>query len=272
MEKIRFIDSGARNAVENMATDEALAASIARQRNFAYLRFYQWNPATLSFGYNQQIEKLVDIDAARAMGFEIVRRMSGGKMVFHNLELTFSLGLTAETIVSHTGKSATFLDMFKFAIEPIVEALSLCHVPARFSSAREMRHTSANNIHCYAAAAGHSIFADDRKLVGAAGIFRQNCLIIHGSIPLKATFPPGELFTGKSRPDAGVTMAALYDYLSVTEANGIPMACAMAYAGKLGFELNHSSLSQEEQVMADNLAATKYSNLFWKNNTELETS
>lgn len=79
MQHLRFINSPALSGPENMAIDEALGKSLAARRDFAYLRFYRWNPPTLSFGYNQRIEKLVDIDAVNNAGIGIVRRMSGGE-------------------------------------------------------------------------------------------------------------------------------------------------------------------------------------------------
>lgn len=266
MQNFRFINSGRLAAANNMAIDEALSNSLARQRDFAYLRLYQWAPASLSFGYNQNVDKHIDVSLARQQGYGLVKRMSGGKMVFHNDELTFSLGFTAEQIVAHLRKSATFLEMFIFAIEPLLLALNQVGVPARFSSPRETRQHSLNNLHCYAAAAGHSIFAGEKKLIGAAGIFRHNCLVIHGSIPITGTFPVAEIFKSNSPPNADVHMASLSEYLGEEKIANLPDIIANCFAQHSGLPLVLDSLTKVEVEMADILAEKKYSDLSWKNN------
>lgn len=260
---LRFIDSGALGAAANMACDEALASVLAQRRDYGYLRFYQWLPASLSFGYNQRIERLVDTEATDKAGFGIVRRMSGGKMVFHNAEHTFALGLTSEFIKAKIGRAATFLDMFKFSIEPLVEALVEIGVPARFSSSREMQHTSANNLHCYAAAAGHSVYAGPHKLIGAAGVFRNECLIIHGSIPINSSFPPAEIFIGSNNPSADVSMAALRNFVDEEQIARLPQLVAQTYARSLGVELLNDSLNPEEKILTEKLSTEKYTDLNW---------
>lgn len=263
MKFFRFIDSGSLDGAANMAVDETLARTLAQHRDHGYVRFYRWMPPTLSFGYNQHIEKLIDLDMAAQRGFDIVRRMSGGKMVFHNNELTFSVGLTAEFINMRLDRAATFLEMFKFAVEPIIEALVKHGVPARFSSSREIMKTSENHLHCYAAAAGHSIFAGQHKLIGAAGIFRDNCMVAHGSIPISSSFPPDELFLGVINPQANIEIASLQDFIENSAINNLPGAIAEAYGQKFNLPLKKEALTEHEVFIANDLAKEKYGNLNW---------
>ncbi len=260
---LRFIDSGAGDAAANMALDESLAWHLARQHQCGYIRFYRWEPPALSFGYNQRIERLVSIEAIKNSGIGIVRRMSGGKMVFHADEHTFSLGLTAEFIRTAIGNSATFLEMFKFAVEPMVTALIGQGVPARFSSAREMSAGKGNHLHCYAAAAGHSIFAGQHKLIGAAGVFRDECLIIHGSIPISISKPPDHLFNCEHRSSLDVDMASLSDFLTPEAITRLPVAIAQIYAASFSCQIQNSLPDHEEITMAAKLALEKYANLNW---------
>mgnify|MGYP000851938984 FL=1 len=257
---LRFIDSGPRSAVENMAVDEALAISAGQNRDFACLRFYRWRPYALSFGYNQSLEKLVDLNAVSDSGLGIVRRMSGGKMVFHADEHTFSLVLTLELIKDKCPEARTFLDMFRFAIEPLVHSLVDLGVPARFSSAREMSSGRGNHLHCYAAAAGHSVFAGQHKLIGAAGVFRNDCLIIHGSIPISIVSPPEKVFLSENRRDLTVKMASLNEFISDQNIQKLPAATAGHYAAALGCKLSESELNETEKQLAENLFP-RYSSL-----------
>src|SRR5947199_849284 len=73
----------------NMAIDEALLDSVARGGPPA-IRFYTWRPATLSLGVNQPVGE-VDREACTRLGFDVVRRPTGGRAVLHQHELTYSL-------------------------------------------------------------------------------------------------------------------------------------------------------------------------------------
>lgn len=249
----------------NMAIDELLAGTLTDRSYSAYLRFYQWQPATISFGYNQKIDRLIDIEAARACGIDLVRRMTGGKMVFHNFELTFSLGLAGDFIEQAIGRGKPFLDMFMLAVSPLVDGLKNIGVPARFASSREMQHTSSS-LHCYATAAGHSIYADNRKLVGAAGVFRNNCLTVHGSIPVSASFPPEHIFTGEKKVSQNVNMAALKDFCTPGQICDLPQTVARSYSELLNLEMIKQPLDNSELAEAAKIADHKYSDLFWKAN------
>ena len=81
--KCRFIDTGFNDAFTNMAIDEALLNS-----NVPVLRVYGWKPA-VSLGYNQNLDG-INLDYCKENNIGIVRRLTGGKAVFHDLELTYS--------------------------------------------------------------------------------------------------------------------------------------------------------------------------------------
>ncbi len=265
MKTLRFINSGAADGATNMAIDEALALSLARSRDFAYIRFYQWQPPTLSFGYNQNIAELIDAETARQLGLGLVRRMSGGKMVYHADELTFSVGISMEHLAEFCGKSSTYLDRFKFMCNPLVKALCSINVPARFAASREMKQTSSNRIHCYASAAGHSIYAGDRKLIGAAGVIKENCLVVHGSIPIRLISIPFEIFRKGCQPFSGISIACLSEFLDSAEISFVPEITARHFAGDLGLLIAKDSLTAEEDFESIRLAQNKYGRLDWKN-------
>ncbi len=262
MPTLRFIDSRFFSGAMNMAIDEMLAEKLSKEHRQPYLRFYKWQPATLSFGYNQRIERLIDLEAVRGAGLGIVRRMSGGKMVFHDDEHTFCIGLPAEYIEERIGKGRTFLEMFTLAVSPLIAGLKEAGISARFADSREIRHSS-NGVHCYATAAGHSIYADNRKLIGAAGVFRNSCLIVHGSIPIKAGFPPENCFIGGHKVSQGVDMAALSDFCSAADIEKLPGIMAGAFSTGLGLTIKALPLTETEMSEALTLARTKYSDLFW---------
>ena len=58
----RFIDTGNRSPSFNMALDEALLDWHSEGEIPPVIRFYGWNPATLSVGYFQKVEKEIDME------------------------------------------------------------------------------------------------------------------------------------------------------------------------------------------------------------------
>ena len=87
---------GKNSAAMNMAIDEAILAAQKEQQN-PTLRFYGWTQPAFSFGYFQDIAAEVDVDACRADGIELVKRMTGGGTVVHGWELTYTLILPRGT-------------------------------------------------------------------------------------------------------------------------------------------------------------------------------
>ncbi|PYL25872.1 MAG: hypothetical protein DMF37_03785 [Verrucomicrobia bacterium] len=78
-----YHDGAARSAATNMAIDEALleAAKVPS------IRFYQWETSALSFGYFGKFVDVVDYASER----DLVRRWTGGGIVFHGEDLTYSI-------------------------------------------------------------------------------------------------------------------------------------------------------------------------------------
>ena len=76
-----------RSAAMNMAIDEALLKSVA----VPSIRFYRWHFHALSFGY---FGKFSDVEIYKS-DRDVVRRWTGGGIVFHGEDLTYSLVIPA---------------------------------------------------------------------------------------------------------------------------------------------------------------------------------
>ncbi|MEO6458306.1 MAG: hypothetical protein ABIO92_08555, partial [Chloroflexia bacterium] len=83
-----FVDFD-RPGAENMALDEALLDSVIAG-GAPVVRFYTWEPAALSIGVNQAVGAVDPGECARR-GFGLVRRITGGRAVLHQHELTYSV-------------------------------------------------------------------------------------------------------------------------------------------------------------------------------------
>src|SRR3954464_2148226 len=78
-------------AAMNMAIDEALLETAV----VPTIRFYRWRSPALSFGYFGKFTDVVIYAAER----DLVRRWTGGGIVFHGEDLTYSIVVPASNPV-----------------------------------------------------------------------------------------------------------------------------------------------------------------------------
>ena len=74
----------------NMAVDELLFRRVDAAPS-TYLRFYQWDRPTASLGYSQAAARVINLDFCRSRGVGVVRRITGGKLVLHDREVTYAV-------------------------------------------------------------------------------------------------------------------------------------------------------------------------------------
>ncbi|MBF0407966.1 MAG: hypothetical protein HQM10_11465 [Candidatus Riflebacteria bacterium] len=264
MKTVRFFSRKAFSAYENMAIDEALVIETLKQPDSGFIRFYQWQPYSLSFGIFQHPEKIISLPELEKAGIQAVRRSSGGKMVFHADEITFSVALPVKTIenkLTHL-QHANFLDLFQALISPFIAALNKHGVPAEFSQTISRRDETV--VHCYDAPAAHSIMASGKKLVGAAGIKKDHLFFIHGSMPFSKVLPYEGIFLKKLDSTLKSDVAYLSEYISRDELTLLETSIVEFFGNEFSLKIMPSDLSESELDAANQLARQKYSNLFWK--------
>src|SRR6266542_4651423 len=82
-----YYEDDKHSAAMNMAIDEALLDSVA----VSSIRFYRWRSPALSFGYFGRFADVADYAVER----DLVRRWTGGGIVFHGEDLTYSIVIPA---------------------------------------------------------------------------------------------------------------------------------------------------------------------------------
>jgi lipoate-protein ligase A len=83
----------------NMAIDEAVWLGRRAGSSPPTLRFFAWEPPTISLGYGQPLDRHVDLAACHRFGVGIVRRLTGGSAIYHDgpeRELTYSVVASAD--------------------------------------------------------------------------------------------------------------------------------------------------------------------------------
>jgi lipoate-protein ligase A len=157
-----------------MAVDEALLQCAARAG--PTLRLYTWSRPAVSLGYRQPAPRW--IDRARAGGFEVVRRVTGGGAVLHAGDLTYA-------VVAPLGVPRVPDDLLgscHWIRAALLEALSGLGLDVRPASGRLGADRLAL---CFAGATGLEIELLGRKLVGSAQRRTAWGFLQHGSIRLR---------------------------------------------------------------------------------------
>ncbi|MFC5049549.1 biotin/lipoate A/B protein ligase family protein [Rubritalea spongiae] len=116
-------DSVARSGEENMAVDQLLLEGLAER---PMLRFYQWSEPTVSLGY---FEKLSDAQRAFAAdGLHYVRRWTGGGIVDHRVDQTYSLLIPKGHVVEQLRGSASYFAIHRALAASLQEVGIACSI------------------------------------------------------------------------------------------------------------------------------------------------
>jgi lipoate-protein ligase A len=111
----------------NLALDQVLVRQVAEGRRRPTLRFWGWASPAVVIGRFQSLRNEVDLEAAGAMGIEVVRRMSGGGAMFvqPGKTITYSLYLLPDLV-----EGLSIKDSYELCDRWVVEALGALGVEA----------------------------------------------------------------------------------------------------------------------------------------------
>lgn len=241
----------------NMAVDQALFESVQAGAP-PVLRLYRWEPACLSFGCNQRASGVYHAAAARARGFDVVRRPTGGLAVLHDGELTYAVVAPADRIGGARGGYVAIN-------EALVAALRALGAPAGLGAGPEARAPSPDAVHpCFARPAPGEVVARGRKLVGSAQRVERHTILQHGSILRTGDQTAVTDLQGlPARAVAGgvaLAAAAVRGEITLAELLGdappwdvLAAAVHRAFEGRFGIALVSARLSAAESARAAEL-------------------
>ncbi|MCT1925924.1 lipoate--protein ligase family protein [Staphylococcus pasteuri] len=177
-----FINTGSKDPYYNMAMDEALLNFVSRGQIDPVIRFYTWNPATLSIGYFQRLKKEIDIEKVKEKGYELVRRQTGGRGVLHDKELTYSV-IVPE---SHPKMPTTVTEAYRVISQGLLEGFKNLGFETYFAvprskEEREKLKQPRSSV-CFDAPSWYELVVEGRKIAGSAQTRQKGVILQHGSI------------------------------------------------------------------------------------------
>jgi len=176
-----YREAGAHSAAINMAIDEALLESLT----LPAVRFYRWQSPALSFGYFGRFADVASYQSER----DLVRRWTGGGIVFHGEDLTYSILIPAND-AAFAESSMSIYEKIHRALCDALLASGQNPVVAGVGDAGSWRATikarraciSEARYSCFRTPVHADVMIDGRKVAGAAQRRTHRGLLQQGSI------------------------------------------------------------------------------------------
>ena len=227
-------DATPRSAAVNMAIDEALLETA----KVPSIRFYRWNSPALSFGY---FGKFADV-ANYAPRRDLVRRWTGGGIVFHGDDLTYSIVIPAND-PAFSESSMLIYEKIHCALRSALlangERAELAPVAGVVDAGAAIIDRGYS---CFANPVRADVMVNGRKVAGAAQRRTRGGLLHQGSIQLARGWVRVAATTG-----------------DVDLGNGL----AERFAKELSEGRNEKSLSNTLVERAEKIAEQKYNTKNW---------
>jgi len=262
-----------------MAVDEAILESVLQEQCLPTLRFYTWAPPCLSLGYAQPIEE-VDLAELGYLGWDVVRRPTGGRAILHTDELTYSV-IGPE---SDPRLSGGVLESYRKLSTALLHGLWLLGISAesveRTSKAinpnvkkqTDNNGSKSQNPVCFEVPSNYEITFGGKKIIGSAQARRKTGVLQHGSFPLYGDLT--RILSGLRFADPRVRQSAgerlLQRATTVEAATGMAIsweyaaqAMTQAFAETLNLELEPDELTPVEKERAQELVQKKYAEVDW---------
>lgn len=181
-EELQFWDDVESRVPESqMATDEALLCVAGAP----VLRTYRWAEPAVTFGYAQKTRDVV----RRAGGLPVVRRWTGGGVVFHGCDLTLAL------VVPRSAPQAMWpaADLYNAIHQSIRTVLAAPGVRLA------VRDDAVPGAECFVSPACGDLLEGSRKVCGGAMRRTRSGIIYQGSIQSNELPAPGAVAASLAR-------------------------------------------------------------------------
>ena len=230
----------------NMAIDEALTREcIDSEDRPATIRFYTWKETSCSIGYFQKMKAV--LKAQNNKKIPVVRRPTGGGIVYHGNDITFSIVKKR----MQPSRQENITSFYKLIGESLLRGLEKLGFTCTSYYPEETSHRSAqegkplNDSHtqqsfCSETPTKYDIMINGNKVAGYAARKSQGAVLCQGYLDVNKRWK--EQYNG-SREKA---IQLLFDNL------------ASSFKNVFGITLTSSQLTEEEMRSANELRDKKY--------------
>lgn len=176
------IESGSLPAHVIMAKDESLLNQLDPQGP-SLLHFYDWIAPSLTYGHFIRPDDFLNLETLNHHGVESARRPTGGGIIFHFADFSFSILLSA----AHPNISLNPLDNYAYINQKVIHAIKPLLPPTFQSSLLEESLPCLNkqcHSFCMAQPTQYDLIVKEKKIGGAAQRRKKQGLLHQMSISL----------------------------------------------------------------------------------------
>lgn len=244
-----------------MAIDEALLRSFDPVSSRGVLRLYGWNPPTLSLGRFQKAAEILDLERCRNDGIAVVRRVTGGGVIYHGDELTYALVCAPGQIPPATSIKDSFRVLTGFLLAFYLRlGLDAAYAADLLPDGTRL---GAPTAFCFAGKESFDILANGRKIGGNAQRRLKGVIFQHGSIPLHNLARQGLTYMRDQPPEEAESSASLAEYGVRSDRESLLVELATAFCDYFGVRLESDRLSEAEEGDRNGLLANRYNSDAW---------
>jgi lipoate-protein ligase A len=249
MDAWRLIVDAPASGADNMATDEAMLRAAARSATAPTLRLYGWKTPEISIG------RLQDAGPFGTSGLPVVRRMTGGRAVLHDMELTYSVAAGQGNFLFDAGISGAYRHL------SICIARALCDLGCDAALERSRWRSRERAPSCFSSTARHEVLSNGRKLVGSSQRRLKDAFLQHGSILLDVN----PALYGRVFGDARNGRVAGLRELCQAGTEDLVRALVKRFSEGLDAGFTQGTLTPGEEALKEELMRKKYSSHVWNN-------
>lgn len=262
----RLIEHRPAEGAWNMAVDEAILESVYSGESLPTLRLYTWEPACLSLGHAQPFAEVNQV-ALENMGWDVVRRPTGGRAILHVDELTYSVIAPLSEPRVQGGVLESYLQLSK----ALLQVLRILDLDPQ-ANEKKVEKSQKQNPVCFEVPSNYEITVNGKKLIGSAQARRKEGLLQHGALPLFGDLT--RIITAlqfKDEQEEKNARDRLLDHATTVENElgkiinwqQASSAFKQAFSETLNLEFQPENLTKKEKNRAAQLVDQKYANAIW---------
>lgn len=171
---MKIIPYEVRTGAENMQIDsDLLDDAIKTQSQESIFRLYGWSPACVSLGRNQK-DDFLDKEFLKSNNIDIVRRLTGGRALLHDKEITYSYVCSVGSLKNGESVMGSYKEISQILIDMFAEM----NIELEFGGGSP----KCKNAYCMSISTGADLCYKGKKLIGSAQFRKEGYILQHGSI------------------------------------------------------------------------------------------
>jgi len=179
----KFLYSGEGDPFFNLALDEVLFFENQKGGSSPIFRIYGWGKAAISIGYFQNVSRACNQAECQKQNLPIIRRITGGRAVFHQKDLTYCL-VGSSDLYPELGHNV--METYNKTSQAFLEGLKMLGVEGSWEKGKLSAHDKKSSLPCFSSASVYEVTHLGKKLIGSAQKRVGSWFIQQGSLPLNS--------------------------------------------------------------------------------------